>query len=116
MRKFSRLVVLSLLGLFSTAVLGAMTALVAAVSLAATALIVPGTGTPNANIVTNYMEHFVDRYGAPFDPSCTSTNGCTLQGIDYPASFFPLAIFPGWCVPGRCETWNHRWKRASTGC
>ncbi|MGV0792925.1 PE-PPE domain-containing protein [Mycolicibacterium sp. XJ1819] len=106
MRKGIRLVGLFLLGLFSTAVMGAVAALMSAISLAATALIVPGTGTPDANNVEFYREHFVDRYSAPFNPSCTSTNGCNLQGIDYPASFFPLIIFPTWCQPGRCDTWN----------
>ncbi|HEX2284457.1 MAG TPA: PE-PPE domain-containing protein, partial [Mycobacterium sp.] len=107
MRKAVRVVVLVFLGVLSTAVMGVVTALMSAISLAATALIVPGTGTPNANIVTNYMENAADRYIAPFsDPTCTSTNGCTLTGIDYPASFFPFVILRGWCVPGRCETWN----------
>ena len=62
MRKVGRVVILFLLSLLSTAVLSAATALMAAVSLAATALIVPGTGTPNANTVGNYMENFRDYY------------------------------------------------------
>jgi len=105
---------LSLLSLLSTAFLGAVTAVLAAVALAATALIVPGTGTPDANGVADYREHFVDRYSTPFYkdntnpnlPFCTSTNDCTLQSIKYPASFSPLFFFSGWCEPGRCQTWN----------
>lgn len=114
MRKARRVLILSILSLLSTMFFGVMTAIVAAVSLAATALIVPGTGTPDANGVAGYREHFVDRYStpfykeatAPFDPFCTSTNGCTLQSIKYPASFSPLFFFSGWCEPGRCQTWN----------
>ena len=34
----------------------------ATLALGATALIVPGTGTPNANIVPNYMQNAVDYY------------------------------------------------------
>ena len=96
---------LFVLGILSSAVLGVATALTAAVSLAATALIVPGTGTPNANIVENYLEHATDRYIAPFNPSCTSTT-CTMTGINYPASFFPLGFIGNWCPGYSCDTWN----------
>ena len=114
MRKVGRVLVFSVLSLLSTAFLGVVTAFLAAVSLAATALIVPGTGDPDANIVAGYRQNFVDRYStpfykeatAPFDPFCTSTNGCTLTGINYPASFSPLFFFPGWCEAPRCQTWN----------
>ena len=103
MRKIARLVVLSLLGLLSTAVLGAMTALMAAVSLAATALIVPGTGTPNANVVGNYMPNFRDYYMQ--ETECTAATSCDLDGVNYYASFWPLPL-PGWCDPGRCEKFD----------
>ena len=109
MRKTARRLALGFLTLLTSAFLGTASAFMSAVALgAATALIVPGTGTPNANIVTNYLQNAADRYIAPFDPSCTSTNGCNLQGINYPASFFPLVIFPNWCRsgPGGCDTWN----------
>ncbi|WP_395306994.1 PE-PPE domain-containing protein [Mycobacterium sp. AMU20-3851] len=66
-----------------------------AVALAATALIVPGTGTPNANIVGDYLENARDYYIAPFNPDCTEANDCALQGIDYPAQFWPIPL-PGW--------------------
>lgn len=105
MPRAARVIVLSIFGLLSTAALGALTALLSAVALAATALIVPGTGTPNANIVDKYLENARSRYLAPFS-DCTTAADCNLVGIDYPASFYPLSIIPGWCVPGRCETWN----------
>jgi PE-PPE domain len=114
MHKAIRVVGLFVLGLLSTAVLGAVTALMAAVSLAATALIVPGTGTPNANIVGNYLENFRDYYMqdtpcnsddncGPFNPGDPDNRG--LQGINYFASFWPIPL-PGWCDPGRCEKFD----------
>ena len=68
----------------------------------------PGTGTPNANIVADYSENFRDYYIAPANPSCTATSApaCDLVGIDYFASFWPLVILSGWCVPGRCEKFD----------
>jgi hypothetical protein len=112
MRKPARIVSLFVLGMLSSVVLGVVTALTAAVSLAATALIVPATGTPDANVVALYRQHATDRYIAPFvrdsmdDPVCTSTNGCTLDGIDYPASFFPLGFIGNWCPGYSCDTWD----------
>jgi hypothetical protein len=74
MRKSARAFVLVVLAILTTAILGVGSAFMSALALgAATALIVPGTGTPNANIVTDYLQHAADRYIAPFDPSCTST-------------------------------------------
>ncbi|WP_099037276.1 PE-PPE domain-containing protein [Mycobacterium neglectum] len=103
MRKAGRVVVLFLLSLLGTAVLGAVTALVAAVSLAATALIVPGTGTPNANGVGGYMENFRDYY---MQEPCANAGGCdVLKGVDYPASFWPIPL-PGWCPNLSCDTFN----------
>jgi hypothetical protein len=112
MRKSARLLFLLVLGTLSTAVLGAVMALMAAVSLAATALIVPGTGTPNANDVADYRQNAADRYIAPFvrddmnNPVCTSTNGCVLDGVNYPASFWPLGFIGNWCPGFQCDTWN----------
>ena len=92
-----------------TALLGAVAisiscTITAAITLAATALVVPGTGTPNANVVPGYMENFRDYYMQ--DTDCTTAANCDLEGINYPASFWPLSIFPGWCETGRCEKWN----------
>src|SRR4051794_23630898 len=106
MRKSARIAYLFVLGMLSSVVLGVVLALTAAVSLAATALIVPGTGTPNANIVDLYRQHATDRYIAPFNPTCTSTNGCIMTGINYPASFFPLGFIGNWCPGYSCDTWN----------
>src|SRR6478672_934878 len=107
MRKSARVLVLSFLALLTTVVLGVASAFMAAFALgAATALIVPGTGTPNANNVALYRQHATDRFIAPFDPNCTSTNGCALKGIDYPASFWPLGFIGNWCPGYSCDTWN----------
>src|SRR6478752_1392042 len=107
MRKSARALVLSFLALLTTVVLGVASAFMAAFALgAATALIVPGTGTPNANNVALYRQHATDRFIAPFDPNCTSTNGCALKGIDYPASFWPLGFIGNWCPGYSCDTWN----------
>lgn len=105
MFKAGRVLLLFILSLFSTAVLGAMAAVVAAVSLAATALIVPGTGTPDANEVENYLENFRDYY---MQTPCEEGGGCAdedLEGVNYYASFWPIPL-PGWCDPGRCEKFD----------
>ena len=104
MRKAGRVVVLFVLSLLGTAALGAITAVMSAVSLAATALIVPGTGDPDPAPDSLYVEHTL-RYLSPFS-GCENDTECDLTPIPYSASFFPFVIFPGWCEPGRCDTWN----------
>jgi len=105
MRKFCRAFVVAVLALLSSVILGVTSAFMASLALGATtALIVPGTGTPNANIVSNYMENARTRYMAPFT-SCTD-NTCDLQGVDYPASFWPLGFIGNWCPGYNCDTWN----------
>ncbi len=80
MLKSARALVLVVLALLSTAILGVASAFMAAFALgAATALIVPGTGTPNANIVTDYLKNADDPYIAPFE-SCSTTDDCNLAG------------------------------------
>jgi hypothetical protein len=106
MRKAVRIVFLFVVGLLSSAFLGVITAMMTAVSLAATApiaLVVPGTGTPDANIVTNYMEQARDRFMRT--TPCTAANSCELDGINYPASFWPIPI-GNWCPGLSCDTWN----------
>jgi hypothetical protein len=105
MRKFSRALLVAVLALLSSVVLGVTSAFMASLALGATtALIVPGTGTPNANIVSNYMENARSRYMAPFT-SCTDAT-CDLQGVNYPASFWPLGFIGNWCPGFQCDTWN----------
>ena len=106
MRKVARVVVLSILGLLGSAVLTTIAALVSAVSLAATVLIVPGTGTPDANGITGYMTNFRDYYMRT--PCSVAPGGCPtddLKGVNYPASFWPIPL-PGWCPNLSCDTFN----------
>ncbi len=76
----------TLLTVLTAVLITVASTLTMAVALAATALIVPGTGTPNANIVGSYLENARDYYISPFNPACTADNDCALQGIDYPRS------------------------------
>ncbi|KAA0116035.1 PE-PPE domain-containing protein [Mycolicibacterium sp. P9-22] len=85
----------TLLTVLTAVLITVASTLTMAVALAATALIVPGTGTPNANIVGDYLENARDYYISPFNPACTADNDCALQGIDYPAQFWPIPL-PGW--------------------
>jgi len=108
MRKFSRAIVLAFLALLTSVVLGISSAFMAAFALGAvttTALIVPGTGTPDASAVSNYMEQARSRYLAPFT-TCTDSTDCALEGVPYPASFWPLGFIGNWCPGFKCDTWN----------
>lgn len=112
MRRPTRAFVVALLSFLSAVLIGVAAVMTAAVTLAATALIVPGTGTHNINppnAVQGYKENAADRFIDPAADSpsfaCTSTNGCILNGVDYPASFWPIPI-PGWCPGLSCDTWN----------
>lgn len=103
------------LGVFFVAILGAVglvigSAFAAAVAFgAATALIVPGTGTHNINppnAVVGYKENANNRYINALSPQCITSDGCNLVGVDYPASFFPIGFIPNWCPGYSCDTWN----------
>ncbi|WP_319430556.1 PE-PPE domain-containing protein [Mycobacterium sp. RTGN5] len=83
----ARRLVAPVLALFAAVILGIGSVLTSAVALAATTgLIVPGTGTSNANLVDGFLTNVRDYYlGAT---SCDTS--CDLQGINYPASLWPL--------------------------
>ncbi|MGD9621464.1 MAG: PE-PPE domain-containing protein [Mycolicibacterium sp.] len=106
MRKVFHSLVVAATVLFSTVMLAIGATMTSAVSLAARAFVVPGTGTPDANVVGGYLENALNYYIAPFTPSCTSQDECPVEGINYPASFWPLTFIPGWCEPDRCEKWD----------
>ena len=73
-----------------TAIGGTLTA---AVTLTATALIVPGTAVPNPAVVPGYMENAVDYYISPTTASCASV--CTPEPVPYLAQFWPFP-WEGW--------------------
>ncbi|MGV0834063.1 PE-PPE domain-containing protein [Mycolicibacterium thermoresistibile] len=113
MRQAARSIILTLLVLLGAVAVGVSYTVTAAVSLAAKAIVVPGTGDPDANVIQNYLNNFRDYYMG--GTVCAEPDACdvplpnpdaTLIGINYPASFWPLVIFPGWCEPGTCERWN----------
>ncbi len=107
MRNQARALVLVVTSLLTAMCLGIVSAFMGAVALGATALIVPGTGTPNANVVSDYRENVWNWYIDGV--ACTDSVDCAdpdLVGIDYPASFWPMSFLPDWCVAGRCEKWD----------
>ena len=99
-----RAVVVAVLALVSAVGLGAASTVAAPPARAVTALIAPGTGTPDANVIAGYLENARDYYMTT--TPCTVANDCDLVGVNYPASFWPLFFRPRWCVPGRCEKWD----------
>jgi len=108
MRKTAKALVLILISFLGTVALGIASAFSASLAFAATALIVPGTGTHNINppdAVTGYKENAATRYIDPAGQPVCAAATC-LVGVDYPASFFPLVIFPNWCPGLTCDTWN----------
>lgn len=79
-------------------------AFAAALAFGAVALVVPGTGTPDANQVGGYLENARDRFINPSGEDVCTGDGC-LTGVNYPASFWPIPL-PGWCPGLTCDTWN----------
>jgi hypothetical protein len=116
MRKSLRASYIAIVSLVGALALVIGSAFSAALAFGAIGLLVPGTGTPDANNVSAYLENARDWYMQ--GTACNDATNCgtvaegvpnpTLQGIDYPASFWPLAIFPTWCRsgPDGCDKWN----------
>lgn len=105
MQKWARAALLVVTSLLAAVALCVASAFAAALAFGAVALIVPGTGTHNIGTVTGYKENAADRFINPSGVACTSTNGCDLLGVGYPASFWPIPL-PGWCPGLTCDTWN----------
>jgi PE-PPE domain len=93
MRARIRSIVVAILALLACALIGLASTITSALTLAATALIVPGTGTPNPNVITGYEPNAVNYYIAPTTVSCQVT--CSTVGIPYIAQFWPFP-FAGW--------------------
>jgi PE-PPE domain-containing protein len=105
MRKSARAIGIIVVSLIASVALGIASAFTAAFAFGATALIVPGTGTPNATNVGQYMENARDYY---MGGTACANGGCTdadLHSIVYPASFYPLSFIPGWCDTN-CQKWD----------
>jgi hypothetical protein len=119
-RKSAKALLLVLVALVGSAVLTIGAAFSASFAFgAAVGLIVPGTGTHNIDppdAVLGYKPNAAIRYinpaTGPNSQVCAVDNNPCLVGVDYPASFFPLVIFPGWCPGLSCDTWN---KSVGTG-
>jgi hypothetical protein len=118
MRKSAKALVLVLVALVGSVGLTIGAAFSASFAFgAAVALIVPGTGTHNVLDIPEYRGNAALRYIDPVSGSpqfCTNSNpaDCTTTGVPYPATFFPLVIFSGWCPGLSCDTWN---KSVGTG-
>ncbi len=96
--RIARQSILTALALLTAVFVAIGSAMSMAVALAATVLLVPGTGVPDATKVSDYIGHALDYYVAPYTPSCTSTAtspACAVKPIDYPAQFWPVPL-PGW--------------------
>ncbi len=109
MRKAAKALFLVIVSLISAIALSAASAFTAALAFGAVALIVPGTGTPKPADVNNYLENARDYYlGGTACGAAGACEGADLQGIPYPASFWPLSIFPSWCRsgPDGCDKWD----------
>ena len=98
------------LGLLTSVVLGVASAFMAAVAWRATALIVPGTGTPNANVVTELHADTpattTCRDRVRRARGCNTYPGTDLFGINYPGSRSGRLPFNNWCPGLTCDTWN----------
>lgn len=102
--RIGRAITITVLTLLSVLSLGAATAVTAPPAAAVTALVAPGTGTPDANVIPGYLENARDYYMTT--TPCTVANDCNVVGVNYPASFWPIFFRPRWCVPGRCDKWD----------
>jgi hypothetical protein len=80
--------------LLAGVLLGFSTTITTAITLAGTALIVGGTGTPNPAAIKDYMQNAVAYYIAPNVTTCPESN-CDTVPIKYIAQFWPFP-FPGW--------------------
>jgi hypothetical protein len=99
---------LGVVSLIAVIAAGVASVFTAALALGATALIVPGTGTPNPDIYPEYVQNARNYYlrdSACGEPGACLDLGENLIGIDYPASFWPLTFIPGWCTTN-CQKWN----------
>lgn len=108
MRKAAATAVRGIVSVLVVLALGLAAVFTAALALGATALVVPGTGTPNPDTYPEYVQDARNYYLG--DTPCGAAGACLtlgedLIGIDYPASFWPLTFIPGWCAAD-CQKWD----------
>jgi hypothetical protein len=119
MRKTAKALSLVVISFLAAVVLAVGSAFSAALAFGAVGLVVPGTGTPNANVVDDYLANVRDYYLQ--GTACTNEANCAvgtdLTGINYPASFWPLAVFPSWCRsgPDGCDKWDESVGKGADG-
>jgi PE-PPE domain-containing protein len=113
MRKSAKALLLVLVAIVGSVGLTVGAAFSAAFAFgAAIGLIVPGTGTHDVLTSPIYRGNaalrYIDPATGPNSQVCTSTTtaSCNTVGVDYPATFFPLVIFSGWCPNLSCDTWD----------
>jgi PE-PPE domain len=96
MRNAARSMTVLLAALLGAVVLTFTTTYTAALSMlaATTALIVPGTGTPNPALQNQYQENAIAYYITPNATNC-GADGCAPVPVPYTAQFWPFP-FPGW--------------------
>src|SRR3954454_2813694 len=106
MRRILRSALMTFVAIFAAIGLTVGSAFAAALAFGAVALIVPGTGTPIAGNVKDYLAQAQKRYLQ--GTGCADAATCRLEGVDYPSSFWPLTFFPGWCRsgPDGCDKWD----------
>lgn len=93
-----RSLIVAILAVLGAIAIGVASTITSAVTLAATALIVPGTGEPNPGAIANLETNAVKYYIVPGTEGHTApcpTDSCSPIGIPYYAQFWPIPI-PGW--------------------
>lgn len=93
-----RSLVIAILTVLGVAAIAIASTVTSAVTLAATALIVPGTGEPNPDAIANLETNAVKYYIVPGTTGHTApcpADACSPIGIPYYAQFWPIPI-PGW--------------------
>ena len=94
LKSTARSVLVAVLAVIATVVLGIATTIGATITLTATtALIVPGTGTPNPGSVGRYESNARDYYIETTTALCQPS--CATEPVPYIAQFWPFP-FPGW--------------------
>jgi PE-PPE domain len=104
MRNALRRVALPFLVLLVAIAVGIGGTLTAAVALAATVMIVPGTSTPHPENVAHFIDNARTYYLG--DTDCGITAACNVEPVPYPASLWPLVNTTKKGSPGSFDTYG----------